>query len=138
MYTRVPSGRMPRGMRVPENYAGTAFRPSPHEPPQEHQTPAPPPPRDDSPPAEQIPKEKAPQEPMASDAPTEASPEPPTESVHAKPASLGHKLPFRLPSFGAGLNDSERYVSIFLFASPLLWCISIMRLKMFLSSGRVT
>ena len=27
MYTRVPSGRIPRGMRVPENYSGNAFRP---------------------------------------------------------------------------------------------------------------
>lgn len=31
MYTRVPSGQLPRGMRVPENYAGNAFRHLPAE-----------------------------------------------------------------------------------------------------------
>ena len=39
MYTRIPSGRYPRGMRVPENYGGSAFRPLPSEPPPEEEPP---------------------------------------------------------------------------------------------------
>ncbi len=118
MYTRVPSGRMPRGMRVPENYAGNAFRPLPHEPPYEKRAPivphaplddVPPPPEPTAPLARE---EEAVQEPPQRDLPPEADlpPEPhpdadpPDAPVGAKPSSLGFKLPFRLPSFGTGLS----------------------------------
>ena len=103
MYTRVPSGRMPRGMRVPENYAGNAFRPLPHEP-QERRAPtaSPPPPRDDAPPSNRMPEDKIQQEAPLSDPPIKT--EPPSEPVAAKPSPLAHKLPFRLPSLGTGLS----------------------------------
>ncbi len=39
MYTRIPSGRYPRGMRVPENYGGNAFRPLPNGMPDEAEPP---------------------------------------------------------------------------------------------------
>ena len=42
MYTRIPTGRYPRGMRVPENYGGSAFRPLSEETP-DAQTPKSPP-----------------------------------------------------------------------------------------------
>lgn len=31
MYTRPPQGRFPKGMRIPQNYSGSAFRPAAEE-----------------------------------------------------------------------------------------------------------
>ena len=31
MYTRPPQGRFPKGMRIPQNYSGSAFRPTAEE-----------------------------------------------------------------------------------------------------------
>ena len=110
MYTRVPSGRMPRGMRVPENYAGNAFRPLPYEPPHEKRMPiepraphfdAPPPP-DPIDTVDELAREEEPPQKEHTDLPPE--PQADTVAVGAKPSSLGWRLPFRLPSFGTGLS----------------------------------
>lgn len=117
MYTRVPSGQIPRGMRVPENYAGNAFRPLPHEKPMAS---APHVPNHNAPPLEKTshtaPPDSLPEttfEREAQEAELSSAPEPPaassptsepTVAVDAKPSALGLKLPFRLPSWGTGLS----------------------------------
>ena len=82
MYTRVPSGRMPRGMRVPENYSGNAFRP--------HEMPPPPTPPPQEPPQKDLQPSEAPPLPEAPPAEAPPAEAPPPE----KPTLLGLRLPF--------------------------------------------
>ena len=85
MYTRVPSGRMPRGMRVPENYSGNAFRA--YEPP-----PTPPPPRETPKPDEPDLPDVPPQNAESAPADLPKAEEPST--AVAKQAPFGLHLPF--------------------------------------------
>ena len=100
MYTRVPSGRMPRGMRVPENYAGNAFRAYEPSPPRPVSFPIPP--QEEAPP----PIEEITPPPTADNAPQEAdgAAEAPHTPVSASPSPLGLRLPFQGLFRSSGLH----------------------------------
>ncbi len=101
MYTRVPSGRMPRGMRVPENYSGNAFRSSESTPP----TTAPP--RKEIPLASPMPAPEPPTElPVLEMPPQEETTAAPTDDmpVHATPSPFGLRLPFQGLFRSSGLH----------------------------------
>ncbi len=97
MYTRIPSGRFPRGMRVPENYSGNAFRGIPPEqempPSKESEPPAPPPE------VENV------REEIGDNPPSEPS-EPHVPVGHTSPP-FGLHLPFKLFSHGDGIGFEE-------------------------------
>ena len=103
MYTRVPSGRMPRGMRVPENYSGNAFRTLEAPPPPREKIHEPPivfpePPKEEK---EEVEVEEAPHSPVADVA---ASNEPSDISVGAKPSLFGLRLTFLGLFHSSGLH----------------------------------
>ena len=124
MYTRIPSGRYPRGMRVPENYGGNAFRPLPNGMPDEAEPP--------QAPVTEI-SEQAPANndlPLSTpDAPSEA----PSEShVPAGRFSLG--LPFlHRDGMGIGFEELLLVGLIFLVAQEgknddLVWLLLLLLL----------
>ena len=100
MYTRVPSGRMPRGMRVPENYAGNAFRSYDPAPPRP--VPLPIPPQEEAPP----PIEEIAPPPMADHTPQEAdgAADAPHTPVSSSPSLFGLRLPFQGLFCSSGLH----------------------------------
>ncbi len=103
MYTRVPSGRMPRGMRVPENYSGNAFRTLEAPPPPREKIPEPPivfpePTEEEK---EAVEVEEAPPSPVAN---ASTASEPSDVSVGAKPSLFGLRLPFQGLFRSSGLH----------------------------------
>lgn len=136
MYTRVPSGRMPRGMRVPENYGGNAFR-SPSVPPAYgersfREPPSPPPKEDPIPPP--FPDEALPQEGSVEDTTHEEdAPSPPQEEIQnterdtdeasvptgSKTSPFGLRLPF-LQGRSQGLSLSIGFEELLLIGLILL------------------
>ena len=100
MYTRVPSGRMPRGMHVPENYSGNAFRP-----PQSM-------PRTPEPPKEPLSKEESsrPLPPLPEVPPPDATDnEPASTATNEAITPVGKSFPFglRLPFQGLHIGFEE-------------------------------
>jgi len=100
MYTRVPSGRMPRGMHVPGNYSGNAFRP-PQSVPRTPEPPKEPPPKEESP-QTLPPLPEAPPPDVTDNTPSR------TDSDEAT-AHVGRSFPFglRLPLQGLHIGFEE-------------------------------
>jgi hypothetical protein len=93
---------MPRGMRVPENYSGSAFRTLEAPPPPREKTPDHEPPIVFSePPREEIAVEESPPAPVSEPS---ASTEPSDVSVAAKPSLFGLRLPFQGLFRSSGLH----------------------------------
>lgn len=117
MYTRIPTGRYPRGMRVPENYGGNAFRPIVNEAVSEEEPAVP----DESPSPLPLPTPELP--------PPEAPPEP-----HAPVGRFSLGLPFlRRDGGGIGFEELLLVGLIFLIAEEgkhddLIWLLLLLLL----------
>ena len=125
MYTRIPSGRYPRGMRVPENYGGNAFRSLPNESANEEGVPKPPV------------TESIEQAPIRRDSPPPSPDTTPPEAASAPHAPAGRfslGLPFlRRDGIGIGLEELLLVGLIFLVAQEgknddLVWLLLLLLL----------